>query len=97
MATATLLDGRQIRVPDNLSAAELNNYIASNFPVLAAETGRYADYGAEYDFKSEIKDAGLRYDLAAASTAEEYANVLNQKFGQGNWGFTEYGKAFIRP
>ncbi len=97
MATATLLDGRQVRVPDNLNAAELNNYIASNFPVLAAETGRYVDYDTEYDFESEIKDAGLRYDLAAASTAEEYSNVLNQKFGQGNWGFTEYGKAFIRP
>jgi len=97
MATATLIDGRQVRVPDNLNDAELNNYILSNFPVLAAETGRYADYDTEYDFQSEIKDAGLRYDLAAASTAEEYSNVLNQKFGQGNWGFTEYGKAFIRP
>ncbi len=97
MATATLIDGRQVRVPDNLNDAELNNYILSNFPVLAAETGRYADYDTEYDFESEIKDAGLRYDLAAASTAEEYSNVLNQKFGQGNWGFTEYGKAFIRP
>jgi hypothetical protein len=95
MAIATLIDGRRVRVPDNLSDVELENYIASNFPVLAAETGRYADFEREFDFSSEIKDAGLRYDLAAASTPEEYANVLNQKVGEGNWGFTEYGKAYI--
>jgi len=94
MARYRLADGRIANLPDGLSDEEATNIIASNFPSLAAQTGVYPDIDREFNFETEIKDADLRSSLAAAN-AEEYAAILNNKYGKGNWGLTEYGKAYV--
>ena len=96
MALYQIADGRVINLPEGMSEGEIINFVASAFPDVAALTGIYPDVDREFNFNVEFDDPGFRFDLAV-SNSEEYANLLDNKFGKGNWGITDYGKAYVTP
>ena len=88
----TLIDGTRVRVPEGLSDGELNNYIAKAFPNKAAEFGVTYDLEREYDIESGVGDFSARFGVALAdSNPEEIKAELDNRFGKGNWGFTDFG------
>jgi len=88
----TLIDGTRVRVPEGLSDGELNNYIAKAFPNKAAEFGVTYDVEREYNIESGVGDFSARFGAALADgNPEEIKAEFNNRFGKGNWGFTDFG------
>ena len=51
-----------------------------------------------FDIRTGVQDKDLRFSLSLADgNREETALVLNNKVGEGNWGYTDQGYLYVDP
>ena len=94
----TISDGTQYKVPKHLSKEEAFAAVGRVDPSALRISGIFETFDDKFDYSSGVLDSALRGRLAIAQTFEEKANVLNEKAGPNNWGFTDWSnEPFVTP
>ena len=94
----TLYNGMEVQLPAGLSDAEAENLIAKALPSVAFGKGVAYDVSEEYDMKSSVDHAGLRFDLALAKgNPKEAKAVLDARLGKDGWGLSDFGEFYANP
>ena len=99
MPIRTLIDGRKVNLPDNLSEAEQTNLVLKMFPGAAALAGMSPDIEREYDIESGVPDIAAQWGAALADgNPEEIKAEFDSRFGKGNWGLTPFSnEPYVTP
>ena len=91
----TLSNGVQLKLADGLTDDQVlaeSKKLTDN-PVF--DTKNIED---TFDIRTGVQDKDLRFSLALADgNREETALVLNNKVGEGNWGYTDQGYLYVDP
>ena len=94
----TLYNGMEVQLPAGLSDTEAENLIAKALPSVAFGKGVAYDVSEEYDMRSSVDNAGLRFDLALAKdNPKEAKAVLDARLGKDGWGLSDFGEFYANP
>ena len=91
----TLSNGMQIKVKDGLSDEEIISIARQADP---ATSKHFEDIEDNFDIKTGVKDADLRFSLALADkNPREVKIVMDKKVGEGNWGYSPQNYLYVTP
>jgi hypothetical protein len=94
----TLYNGMEVQLPAGLSDTEAENLIAKALPSVAFGKGVAYDVSEEYDMRSSVDNAGLRFDLALAKdNPKEAKAVMDARLGKDGWGLSDFGEFYANP
>ena len=91
----TLSNGMQIKVKDGLSDEEIVSIARQADP---ATSKHFEDIEDNFDIQTGVKDADLRFSLALADqNPKEVKLVMDEKVGEGNWGYSPQNYLYVTP